>query len=80
MGRAAKKLLTDVLALPDEERAHLAAALIASLDEDQDEGSAASETWAAELERRAQRVLSGDSTGEPWERVRERLLARVVRG
>lgn len=77
MTHLAKKLLTDVLALPDEDRARLAAALIASLDEG-DDGNV-SESWAAEIERRAERVMSGQSAGEPWERVRKRLLARVVR-
>jgi uncharacterized protein (DUF433 family) len=29
--------------------------------------------WAAEIERRARRVISGESTGEPWEVVRDRI-------
>ncbi len=31
--------------------------------------------WAAEIEKRARRALSGESAGEPWEDVRRRIEA-----
>lgn len=74
----AKKLLSDAMALPSEDRARLAAALLASLDGGEDDD--ADRAWAAEIERRADRVLAGGSTGEPWPAVRARLLARLPRG
>jgi putative addiction module component (TIGR02574 family) len=70
MGRAAKKLLLDALELPTKDRADLAAELIASLDGPADSDVEAA--WAAEIERRAARVLAGKSRGIPWEEVRRR--------
>jgi len=35
--------------------------------------------WAEEIERRARRVISGESVGEPWEEVRERVVRRLKR-
>ena len=34
--------------------------------------------WAHEIERRARRVMSGESTGEPWEDVRARVIQRLI--
>jgi putative addiction module component (TIGR02574 family) len=69
--QAKKKLLEDALGLPPEERADLAAELIASLDGPPDDD--AETAWAAEIERRARRVLSGASEGRVWEEVRARI-------
>jgi len=57
----AHDILSDVLALPRQERAELAAALIDSLDApgrdlDSEEWARA---WLPELDRRAQEVMSG---------------------
>jgi putative addiction module component (TIGR02574 family) len=70
MGKAAKRVLQDALELPTKERAELAADLIASLDGPADPDVEAA--WAAEIERRASRVLAGKSRGIPWEVVRRR--------
>jgi len=75
MGRGAKKLLHEALALPTEERAELAAELIASLDGPADTDVEAA--WAAEIERRAAKVLSGESEGTPWEEVRRRIEREI---
>jgi putative addiction module component (TIGR02574 family) len=77
MTNAARKLLDDAMALPSEDRARVAAALLASLDETVDPDASAA--WAAEIERRAERVLSGASHGAPWDEVRARLLDRLSR-
>jgi putative addiction module component (TIGR02574 family) len=73
----AKKLLSDAMELPSEDRARLAAALLASLDDGEDDD--ADRAWAAEIERRADRVIADGSSGEPWPAVRARLLARLHR-
>jgi putative addiction module component (TIGR02574 family) len=71
MGEVAKRLLKEALALPDAERAELAAELMASFDGPQDPDVEVA--WAAEIERRAAKVLSGESQGVPWDEVRERI-------
>ncbi len=64
----AQALLREALALPTEDRADVAAELLASLEEAPPEDPAEVEAaWAQEIERRARRVLSGESEGEPWE-------------
>ena len=79
MTSRAQEVLREALALPVDQRADVAAELLASLDEgppsDQAEVEAA---WAREIERRARRVMSGASPGEPWEDVRARALRRLA--
>lgn len=54
------------LALPEADRAELAAALLASLGpEPESDQTAVDEAWAAELERRAAALDSGDDPGVP---------------
>ncbi len=75
MSDRAQTLLREALTLSPEERADVAAELLASLDDsDAEDPAAVQAAWAAEIERRAQRVLSGESTGEPWEDVRNRIV------
>ena len=67
------------MTLPVEERADVAAELLASLDEAPAENAADVEAaWAREIERRARRVMSGESAGEPWEDVRARVVQRLT--
>lgn len=74
VGNEARILLAEALALSDHERADLAAELLASLDEPVSESQAKIEQlWATEIERRAQRVLSGGSRGELWSSARQRI-------
>jgi len=64
--------------LVPEERADVAAELLASPGERPAAGRAETrEAWAAEIERRARRVLSGQSSGEPWDAVRGRVARRL---
>lgn len=67
-----RELLREVLALPVEERADVAAQLIASLYDGSEDPSAVEAAWAAEIERRARRVLAGGTAGTPWKDVRSR--------
>ena len=79
MTSRAQELLREALALPTEERADVAAELLASLDEPATVDAAAVETaWAREIEKRARRVMTGESVGEPWEDVRARVARRLA--
>jgi putative addiction module component (TIGR02574 family) len=81
MGNDARTLLTEALALPDSDRADLAAELLASLDDSTaDSQEDVERLWATEIERRANRVLSGDSHGEPWDEVRSRIERDLTTG
>lgn len=77
MTHAARKLIDDAMALPANDRARVAAELLASLDPGED--TDASDAWATELERRAERTLRGESQGAPWDEVKQRLLQRLAR-
>lgn len=75
-----RALLADVLALPDGERADLAAELLASLETTPAEDvTAAHAAWSEELERRARRVLAGESAPEAWDVVRDRVARELSR-
>jgi putative addiction module component (TIGR02574 family) len=78
MSTEVKQLLLEALKLSTEDRAELATELLASLDE-ADDGADVEYAWAAEIERRARRVLAGDSSGTPWEEVRDRLRRDILK-
>ena len=79
MTERAQELLRKALTLPRDERADVAAELLASLDEPTtDDPAAIQAAWAKEIERRARRVLAGESSGEPWEDVRVRVAGRLT--
>jgi hypothetical protein len=82
MSGDAQALLREVLALPDEERADIAAELIASLDSDVADGPAAvGELWSQEIERRGRCVTDGGgSDGEDWPTLRQRLTGDLTGG
>lgn len=74
----AQALLREVLTLPINERADVAAELLASLDDAEADSPAEVEAaWAAEIERRARRVLAGQSDGVAWDEVRRRAEAEL---
>lgn len=78
MTSRAQELLREALSLPIDERADVAAELLASLDDVGGEDVARVEAaWAAEIERRARRVMAGESAGIPWEDVRRRAEAEL---
>jgi len=79
MTSRAQELLRDALALPAAERAAVAAELLASLDEPTPtEATAVEALWAREIERRARRVVAGESAGESWDDVRKRVVRRLA--
>jgi putative addiction module component (TIGR02574 family) len=71
----AAQVLKEALELSPEERAEVAAELIASVDGEPDADAEAA--WAVEIERRARRALSGQSQGTDWETVRARIEAKL---
>jgi len=78
MTSQAQALLREALTLRADERAHVAAELLASLDEGASEDPEEIEAaWAAEIERRARRVMAGESDGVAWENVRARADAAI---
>ena len=70
----ARKILDEALGLSDEERAQVAAELLASLSDDE-----LSAEWRDELERRARAALADPDGGVPWEAVRARIIAGLPR-
>ncbi len=73
MSSRVQELLREALALPVADRADVAAELLASLDDTEADNPAEVEAaWAAEIERRARRVLAGESAGLAWNDVRRR--------
>jgi len=79
MSIRAQELIREALALYPNERADVAAELLASLDEPADDIAEVEKAWAIEIERRARRVLSDESVGEPWESVRDRVARRLMK-
>jgi len=77
MSDRAQEVLREALTLTPAERADVAAELLASLDEPMQDPTEVEEAWAAEIERRARRVLAGESVGQPWEDVRDRIVRRL---
>ena len=73
-------VLREALALPDSDRADLAAELLASLPEPPDTLDVDSDEWAQEIERRARGVLSGETVTEDWDAVEERILGKLSGG
>ena len=73
----ADDLREQALQLPIEDRAALAADLLASLDGEPEADVEAA--WAKEVERRVRRLLSGEDPGHAWEDVRARLRAEFGR-
>jgi hypothetical protein len=74
MSDDARHVLDEALRLPLAERAKLAAELLASVDGAPDDD--AGEAWAVEIERRAERAMTGESEGKDWPTVRAEIEAK----
>jgi putative addiction module component (TIGR02574 family) len=72
------ELLRKALELTTQERAELAAELIASVDGAPD--PEAEEAWAQEIERRASRARAGVTQGHEWSDVKARVLSKISKG
>jgi hypothetical protein len=88
MGNQARQLLEAALALPKEERVDLAEQLLASVEEpasdsdmygDYDPDPDVDKAWAAEITRRAERALRGETVGIPGSEV-DTEARRIIEG
>ncbi len=73
-------VLREALALPDSDRADIAAELLASLPEPPSTLDVDTDEWAQEIERRARGVLSGETVAEDWDAVEERIVGKLSNG
>ncbi len=76
MTSSARKLLDDVLALPEDERLEIASEIIASVDGPADADWDA--VWLAELERRSKAAESRGTPAPEWADVRARILSQLA--
>jgi putative addiction module component (TIGR02574 family) len=77
MTKAAKAVLADALRLREDERAELAAEVLASLDGPADPDAEAA--WDVEIRRRIEAIDAGTMEFEPWETVRRRVERSIRR-
>ena len=75
MKRDVTALLKEALTLSAEDRAAIAEALLASLDECADDDAEAD--WKSEIERRLTELDTGAVSPIPWPEVRRRLFERA---
>jgi putative addiction module component (TIGR02574 family) len=74
MATQSQQVLQTALALPETERAEIAASLISSLDEQAD--VAADAAWDAEIKRRLESIDRGEVQLVPWDDVMQELRGR----
>ena len=70
-----RDIFSAALALPEAERLELASHLISSVDGPDEPGWESA--WEEEVERREHGTSSANDAGEPWSRVRGRVLQRL---
>lgn len=71
-------LRNELLALPTEDRAVLAAELLASLDDEVSDADPAEidRAWGDEMVRRSEQIATGEVTTLSWSEVLEQVVAR----
>jgi putative addiction module component (TIGR02574 family) len=74
MNTQSQEIIDIALALPDEDRADIAATLIRSLETETDADADA--MWAAEIQRRMDAIDRGEVRLVPWDDVMRELRAR----
>ncbi|MGH2362056.1 MAG: addiction module protein, partial [bacterium] len=74
-----REVLDEALKLAPDDRASVAVELLESLEAAPEENADVEAAWAAEIERRARRVLKGESSGTPWDDVRRRAEANLTK-
>jgi len=76
MSLTTERIFADVLSLPEDQRAELAARLLESLDREVDPD--AEEAWATEIERRCAAVDAGETILSEWHDVRRRIEKELL--
>ena len=74
MNSQSQQILRFALALPESDRAEIAASLIQSLDTETDEDVDAA--WAAEIQRRIESIDNGEVKLVPWGDVMQEMTER----
>lgn len=74
MNTSSQQLLQSALALPESDRAEIAASLISSLDTKSDVDVDAA--WAAETQRRIDSIDKGEVSLVPWDEVMQEMQNR----
>jgi hypothetical protein len=77
MANDAVAVLREALALPERDRADIAAKLLASLPGPEGGLEIDSDEWLREIEDRARRVLAGETALEDWDTVERRILDKL---
>lgn len=80
MASDAVTVLREALALPEGDRAGIAAELLASLPGPEGGLEVDSDEWLREIERRARSVASGETQLEDWDAVEQRIRAKLSSG
>jgi len=75
MTKAARKLLDEILALPEKERLDIASEIMASVDGASDADWDAA--WLAELEHRREAAAQRKEAAPSWDEVRARVLSQL---
>jgi putative addiction module component (TIGR02574 family) len=76
MTKATKAVLADALRLREDERAELAAELLASLDGPADPDAEAA--WETEIRRRVDAIDAGAMEFEPWDALKQRIEKEIL--
>ena len=71
MNQKIEDIISDVMRMPDKDRAIIAERLIASLDHEFEKDTELA--WQNELQKRADEINSGKVSCIPWEDIRARL-------
>jgi len=74
-----RDVLDEALKLGPDDRASVAVELLESLEAAPEEKADMEAAWAAEIERRARRVLREETDGTAWEDVRRRTEANLAK-
>jgi putative addiction module component (TIGR02574 family) len=74
-----REVLDEALKLGPDDRASVAVELLESLEAAPEEKADLEAAWAAEIERRARRVLRGESGGTAWDEIRRRTEANLTK-
>lgn len=74
-----KEVLDEALKLAPDDRASVAVELLESLEASPEGVADVEAAWAAEIERRARRVLRAESSGTSWDDVRRRTEANLTK-
>ena len=77
MASDATTVLREALALPERDRAGIAAELLASLHGPDGNLEIDSDEWVREIDRRARSVLADESPLEDWDTVEKRILDKL---